>query len=125
MCGGKDAAYTVQSLSEIITIAVLRGTGMQRHTDLEFLHPIPRGAMQSTLRFQGADERCRRGIKSDVKAITCGLEDKATLRLERLPENTIMLRKGHAHGIGLQFPCPGTAFNIGKEKGDCPARPLR
>ena len=118
--GGEDAGDAIEGLAEIVAIALLGGAGVQGHADFQFLDLLPGGGVQSALGLEGAGEPVLRGIEGDAKGVADGLENMAAAGFEGGAQQSVVLREGAAHGLGLALPFLGAAFDVAEEKGDRP-----
>ena len=108
----------VQRRAEIITVAQLDRTRMERHAHAELGSFRPRLPVNRTLRVEGRRHRVGRRVERRAEGIAAGLENVAVVIVDAMAQQGVVARKGGAHRHGVRFPQPRAALDVGEEQRD-------
>jgi hypothetical protein len=89
---------------------------VQTHADAQ---PAQRGPVlpaEGTLGVDGAGERIARSCEHRVDPVARRLHDVPAVGLDRLPQDRVVSCHRGRHRLGLVFPQPSRAFDIGEEE---------
>src|SRR6266508_2409513 len=111
MPGGQQPGDTVERRAEVVAVTQLDQAGVQRHSYAQLADLIPALSVEPALGGQSAGEGCEEGI-------TNGSKHHAIAGDDSLAENRIVAGQGDGHCLGVLFPQPGAALDIGEEQGD-------
>ena len=122
--GGHEARDAIGQRPEVIPITLLGGARVKRDSHAKGRFNGPGRGHQGALHGKRACQRLRRDGERGAEGIAHCFEDKSAVRFDRVAQNSVMEGDGAAHGIGLRFPQPRTAFDVGEQKRDGAGRRL-
>src|SRR6266542_1158901 len=121
MAGGAQPSDTVKRLPKVVAVALLDDPDMQRHPHPEALNRSPCFGRERALGRDGRLQRSGRRGEDRLNGIANGLDDMATIRIDRLAQQLVMARERALHRLGLALPAGGAAGDIGEQKRQCTA----
>ena len=112
----------VERRAEVVAVAQFRRPGVQAHPHADDRPSRPRLDGERLLRGQRSGQPVRRRGEGGIERVAAGLEDVAAVLADRLAQQDVVARQGHAHEVGILLPQPGAAFDVGEQEGDRPRR---
>src|SRR4051812_37308003 len=93
---------------------------MEGHSDPYFsCFRGPLGRVESELSIDSSLQSLGSGGESSLEGITDHLVGIATMSLNSMAENSLLLGEGTLHSSGVTFPAFGASLYIGEQEGDC------
>jgi len=113
---GQQTSGAVQQWAEVIAPTQFGDTGVQCHTDSQWLGRFPRLSQDRALGCYGRRQRVGGVAENGVAAVAHRLEDYAVARLDRLPQHGVVAWQSLGHRVGVLLPEIRAARDIGEEK---------
>ncbi len=106
----------VEGRAEVVAVADLRITGMDRHPDVDRGGRGPRLVREGSLPGEGRPSRRAGPLERRQQAVAGCLDDPATGPLHRRPQQIVVRRERRLHRAPLRLPQPRAALDVGHEK---------
>jgi hypothetical protein len=112
----------VHALAEVVVVARLGRTGMDRHADLDAADVREILAAERLLGGQGRRDGIGRRDESGVERVAGGAEHVPARPQQRLAHEVVVAGHGDAHGFGPRLPALGRALDVGDQESENAAR---
>src|SRR5262249_28668726 len=106
----------IQAWAKIVSVAPLRGSAVDRHSNANVAVFRPRLGLERFLDIDRCKGAVRWGMERCAERITNGLEDKAVVAINDLAQQGIVALQGGRHRLRLLFPQARAAFDVGEEE---------
>ncbi len=114
----EKARDTVERRAEIVAVAHFDRAGVKRHAHAQLRSFGPRLAMERALRFECRGKSVGRRVERRAEGVPARLEDVAVVIVDAVAQQRIVARERSAHRIGVRFPQPRAALDVGEEQRD-------
>src|SRR3954464_11263062 len=120
MTGRQQAGEPVERGGEIVASIIGRGLpDVERHAHVQRSWRVgPRPRQQGALGRDSGSNSTWGGGEGGLDGVTDGLEMNAAMLVDGGIEESQVVLDGSRHRDPVTLPVPGTAFNVGEEKGD-------
>src|SRR6266545_7810230 len=121
MPGREQPRDAVEGGAEVIAIAHVGHTGVDRHANPQRADRTPLLSLEPALSRQGSGKRIGGGDKGGADGIADGFEDLAAVRCDLLPEKGVVASERREHGLRVLLPELCTAFDVSEQERERPA----
>src|SRR4030095_4402066 len=102
----------------IVAVTHLDCARVKRHAHAELRPFGPRFAMQRPLRLERRGKRIGRRVERRAEGVATRLEDVTVVIGDAVAQQRIVARERGAHRLGVRFPEPRAALDVGEEQRD-------